>query len=284
MPSINHRINPSRISDQHNFSVTPFGVFCLECNKPVGDHNNDATADMLRMHNKHNGHSRIDEETTYSEVAESLNKEKNNEYGHIRNYYPWIVEENIPTLKCSCGKLFNDRSNLRKHCKLKATKGDGGNHTPEDTRAVVTTCGRTIEESIIMTMTNAPSQVDVSNSNTSGSALSTSDTDTIIPSLSPTTTPSVEATSVVATSKYIPLQSSNKRWINNTLENVNTIFSPFKRPDESLESYLPSLKLMMLNYNHPIITNITNDLKSLEDESPRQRNVLDFFIDWVQVR
>ena len=286
MMTSNNFVYPLRIHSLHNFGITPFGGYCLECNVPLGNANDKVTGSMLNQHNWRSKHQGLDKSLTYAGIAKSIIEEIDKRYGDTTDYSPWIVKRNISSLKCSCGILFADRSNLCRHKKTMEKKGLGEQHCMGRTTAVITTCGRSIEESIIKMMTNQPNGITdhTTNDSSAGSTSACTSTPTSLSIIAASST----STSLMATSKYAPIESTNKRWIDITLEDVKGIFTPYKRVDESLDSYLPSLKLLMLNYDHPVITNITNDLKAFEQDpsSTNTRSVVDFFVDcselWVK--
>ena len=78
------------------------------------------------------------------------------------------------------------------------------------------------------------------------------------------------------------------KWINHTLADINKMFLPYKRVDESLESYLPSLKLLVVNENKPVVESLMEDLNAIERSTfGKDDKCLEFFIkcvnEWVTV-
>ena len=41
---------PFEVNQHHNFGVTPFGIYCLECKSPIVKTWSSVTHDMIHMH------------------------------------------------------------------------------------------------------------------------------------------------------------------------------------------------------------------------------------------
>lgn len=260
---------PESFSDQHNYGLTPFGIYCLDCNTPIGNGEDeiDDLTNTIRTHEYRQGHKHAEGITPLS-IATEAKSTLGIKFGHLRDLSPWITKRNIKSFSCSCGKSFTRADNLQRHIK-KAEKTDpeGMIHQGKTTLSVVSVCGRYISQDKINAMIQEPIHAEASPSSTNS---------TLTANARP---------GICATAKYDKIEYSNRRWIETTLEHVRTTFHDYKRVDESLESYLPSLKLLMLRYNEPTITNIAKDLKITDKSMPNQEDgaTVNYFIGCCRV-
>ena len=118
-------MEPERISTEHNFGVTPFGVYCLECNAPVGNVNEKKLDKSLRMHIKRKQH-KIDGNVSYVELAKKLKNSISTRFGQVENYDPWVKVNNIKSYRCSCGTTAKNLWNMNRHIKNMKTSEPKG--------------------------------------------------------------------------------------------------------------------------------------------------------------
>ena len=246
--------SPERISNAHNFGVTPFGVYCFECGVPIGKGLGENVDSSLRMHVGRKSH-KLPNDTPISTISDSLMKAMSNRFGHVRNYILWVRETGIERYKCSCGVSFAKKSNYQRHAKRAEKDNPESSHCLSIVKSVSSVCGRVIEETKIKEMMGRSLCVTANN-----------DTNTSV--------------------DYIPIQWKNKKWITMQLVDIKKIFAPYKRPNESLDPYLASLKLLTIHENDPVIGSITNTLNLLDGDRSKNDKGLNFFMDcaekWVK--
>ena len=225
--------SPERVSNQHNFGITPFGVYCLDCSVPIGKPNDENVYDALKMHIGREKHS-VPNGTTVVMLADSLKRAIVDRFGHVQNYNSWLTQTNIQTYQCTCGTKFANTWNLQRHAKRAEKNNPESTHRLIITKSVRSVCGRVIEDSKITEMMKEPIRFvadDDTNSN-----------------------------------DYIPIQAKNKNTFTMQLDKVKNIFGSYKRPNESLEPYLASLKLVTINENGPVIERIKNCLSLVDND------------------
>ena len=135
--------SPERISNLHNFGITPFGVYCLECCVPIGNVDNDIIYDALKTHIRRQKHN-IPNGTTVVMLADSLKKAISDRFGHVRNYNSWITQTNIQTYQCTCGTKIANTWNFQRHVKRAEKVLPESIHQLLTTKSVKSVCGRTI--------------------------------------------------------------------------------------------------------------------------------------------
>ena len=249
MSTINTATKPQKISNDHCFGVTPFGVYCLECCIPIGNWNDKSLDKALRMHILRRKHS-IPDETTSTSLAQSLQHEITNRFANNkRDYSAWFTKTNIQSFRCTCGLSFSKSSNVTRHIKNAERNNPKGKHKAVCKQSVLTVCGRILDKDLIAQMSNVPEFSDVMN-------------------------------------EYVPLETKNNKWISMTSNNVKKIFSPYKRADENLEPYLPSLKLLAIYEDGPVIGRIKECLAFVDDDRSKNDDTLNFFLDcnekWIK--
>ena len=241
---------PQRISDDHNFGITPFGVFCFECGVPIGKGLGENVEAALRVHVRRK-HNNVPIDTT-SFISDSLMKAISNQFCHTRNYDLWIREKGIERYKCTCGVVFCKKSNYQRHAKKAEKDHPESSHCLTNVKTVMSVCGRVIEETKIKEMM--------------GRSVMVVDTNTSI--------------------DFIPIQMKNEKWITMQLADIKKLFAPYKRPNESLDPYLASLKLVTIHQNGPVIGSITSSLNLIDDDRSKNDKSLNFFMDctekWVK--
>ena len=250
--------SPVRVSSSHSFGVTPFGIYCFKCDLPVGCHGADFTKDTIRCHLKRKNHTEKDNLQPI-DILSSLKKEMKNQFGKLTNYDDWIKDKNVKQFQCSCGFLTRKPSNLKRHIESSGKKNNGVSHFQTDTvSCVLTSCSRTIPTSCIPNMTTEDVEI-VSVSSVSHTTYTSN----------ATTNDSLE---------YIPIQRANSQWVTMTLDKIKTIFTPYKRPNETLDPYLPSLKLMTVNGNGPVIERVSECLTLIDKDQKENDATLNFFM------
>ena len=206
---------PLKIDHQCNLGVTPFGVFCFQCNSPVGTIPfTTVSRQLLRSHLKLKDHNAPDD-TSFYKLADSLNKAIQNNYSSVINYKPWIKSFSDHTIKCSCSNIFRRKDNLLRHIKTMKDTNPGEVHIQVIGGTAQTTCSRTIDTSIIQqriqktsTTTqqifynNNPTATTQHSNNRSSSVATLQENDPSTAS-SPTSHPLI--------SKYVPIQRNDNR-------------------------------------------------------------------------
>lgn len=257
-------IYPLKVSSQHNFGVSPFGVYCFECSLPVGNSDGEITVDALRMHIQRKK-CFISKELQIVNLVKALNKSIQHHYCNVRNFGPWISKAKSQRFKCSCGILFKRQFNLDRHISNAKNSNPKSIHLPNSTESVMTTCGREIDISILDKMMNVPIQTVPNYTRPATSAIQINDKQT----------------------KFIPINRENRKWITTTLNHIKCLFTPYKRPDEMLDPYLPSLKLFTIYESGSVTDRIQDCLSTIDDECRSSDSTLDFFLGcsekWVKV-
>ena len=146
---------PLKISNNHSFGITPFGVYCLECCVPIGNLNNKALKDSLRMHIHRRKHS-ITGNSTPSYLLKMLQHEISNRFGNEGDYSAWIRKRNIKTYQCTCGVSIKNSGNKSRHIKIAQKNKPDVNHTIKCLQSVLTVCGRIVHEDTITKMIKVP--------------------------------------------------------------------------------------------------------------------------------
>ena len=224
------------------FAITPFGIFCVECQEPL-----ENTVDSIRMHISRNKHQ-ISNDTQVSEIHNKLNVKMKQMFGSLETYDPWIIKHNIKTFSCSCGKNYKDkRCNLTRHLKnIESKKVENGlKHFEIRSQSVFTSCQRMIDK---RTLEQIRQQF----------------------------TPKHECMNDIL--GCIPLKRENSAWIKTSLASIRNIFMPYKLPNERLEPYLPSLKLLVINTPTPVVSTIIDDLVYLDKQLEPNESTLGFFL------
>ena len=255
---------PEKISNSHHYGITPFGVYCLECCSPVGNVNDfSRLKDSIRMHNKREKHMFRNGDTA-SSIANSLKDSIGVRYGHIREYSPWIRKKNMKSFICTCGELFSKHSNIERHIKMAEKKNPEKIHQAKPCLSVSTVCGRVIDEESLKAMMKEP-----------------------IIEAAPLLLPGKNDCSIA--NEYIPIQSNNNKWLTVSLTKVKNIFAAYKCPNESIDAYLSSLKLLTIHENSPVIERILESLNLVNDNDCNQSSndsTLNFFLDcckkWIK--
>ena len=147
---------PERICTTHNFGISPFGVYCLDCCVPISDVDNDNPLENpLRMHIHRQKHT-IADSISVASIAKSLEQSISDRFGHMQDFTPWIKKRNIITFKCTCGETSKKRWNIKRHIKNVEENNQKAIHQLKVTRSVLTVCGRIIEEAKIENMMQIP--------------------------------------------------------------------------------------------------------------------------------
>ena len=263
-----NKIHPMRIGDNHEFGVSPFGVFCFECNVAIGTAFEAVNSSAIRMHVKRRKHT-LNEDLTFRTLTNQLNCSIKDNYSKLRDFDRWISDDKLSRWKCSCGdKVFRTRKNVLQHVRKMTNKttNDTVVHQVECKDCVKTTCGRILEISVLQRMMRKPidRQISVVDNSNVGKFVGQSNHE-----------------------GYIPIESTNERWINTTLTHIKGFFNAYKRVDENLNAYLPSLKLITINFPGSIITRIHDHLELIEDGEGNNTSSLLFFLEcaehWVKV-
>ena len=238
---------PRRVSPSHNFGITPFGIYCFECRSPVGEIGTHFSVDLIKKHMNRKHKCNGNAATNWLEIKSSLNEGMKQHFGNVRNYEGWIIKKNIPTYNCSCGFYTKRKANLDRHIERMETKAPEQSHAvAKSFSCAVSSCGRTILTKYLQSMENTPIDVvtlePVSNSSNTLSTITASDI------------------SNNGSNQYVPVKLNNKKWLTTKLENIRQIFNIYKRPDELLDPYLPSLKLLFIHSQGSVIERIKQDL------------------------
>jgi len=243
---------PYRVDEGHNFCVTPFGVYCGECNTPIGIVGCNIIDGPIRKHIQRKKHF-IGDNLTVSKVIESLKQCMKYKYNNVRNFDSWILKKNESMILCSCGLTLSTKSNFNRHIRNTDRKiSEKGSHIGENVSCVVTTCGRTIPVNILNNLMNKPCEIIVSDSTTTTSSI--------------THTTGTSQRNQEFKNKYTPMQLNNNEWISTTVEDVRKEFANLKRTDEALDAYLPSLKLLLIHSNGSVLNQIERDINMMENK------------------
>lgn len=280
---------PLKVSTLHHFGITPFGAFCFECCLPVGDVGSIISNDLLKKHIKRKRH-----EITLAvpKIVTSLRDGMKAKFYNTTDFSSYIARENFNTPMCSCGISFSNSYNLQRHVK----KYTINNHQPTSiihsalsVESVFTTCKRVVQVSVLNQMkVQASSRARFQLTTTASIASSQSSSATVAPPVTTQTNnylPSTTSTNTKETCHYLPLQSDNRKWVETTLDDVKNYFNAYKRPDESLQPYLPSLKLLTINGTGPVINRIRDNLVMMESipmEGCETDRGLAFFLSTVE--
>lgn len=279
-------IYPIGVNPKHPFGITPFGFYCFDCKVAVGNVGVPISNDVIKKHISRKKHG-ICSSVSIGDIVRSLNDAMKSRFGNVRGYDLWIVKENMPMIKCSCGITVSNNSNLNRHIKAMEKKNSEETHIGEKIDGVLTTCGRMIPTTTINELMCKP--IDLVTLDPAMSQYSMS-----------TITGPESSKNQVPTKNYLPVQSNNKKWLSTTVEDVRVLFNEYKRLDEKLDPYLPGLKLLVIDNEDCVITRIKNDLmlmdyemgSTLEEEDDDGGNVdtdsvLKFFLEctvkWVKV-
>ena len=190
------------------------------------------------MHNKREGH-RYKDGLTATSIANELKMAIAQRYGHIRDYSPWIKKKNIKTWVCTCGEIFAKAANVERHIERSEKKNPECVHQAMISMSVSTVCERIISVEKI----NAMVEEAVNEA----------------PSLMP---PDKNTCSTI---EYIPITSNNNKWLTVSLAKIKNIFTPYKRPNESIDAYLSSLKLLTIHENSAVRSRIVDSLGLVEN-------------------
>ena len=117
------------------FGVTPFGIYCRECNNKVGS-SKKAITDHLALKHRVNAPENID----------SFRSHASNEMKRLTdcgNFEQCLLTKRTG-YACQCGRSYNEKCSLNKHCRLPNCSCDERNAMPEMRHT--TTCGRIISE------------------------------------------------------------------------------------------------------------------------------------------
>ena len=271
-------IQPFQPHPNLNFGITPFGIYCFECNLPIGNIGSSGIIGTFRKHINRKKHH-ISSDQCISDLVSSLENAIKYRYGNIRNYDKWFEMKNTAVWRCSCGLITKSHFNLTRH--IESRQEDG--HIGKKGLGHFTTCKRTIENNTILEMMNKPVNiVSVDTTSTSSVTLSTitSSSDRNIP----------------LHNYCVPVKSTNNKWLTTTLEDVRKVFDKYKRLDEVLDPYLPLLKLLIIWCEGNVIKQIERDLALMEnnngvvvvpvennkdDYGKENESVLDFFIECI---
>ena len=194
---------PERVSGDHNLGITPFGVFCFECNTAVGKLDDKKLHKSIRMHITRKKHAMKDD-ISYVDLASDLKRLISIRFGQVNDYKPWIDVKSIKSYLCSCGTAINNVSNMKRHIKMMEKTNPESNHTSTEIESVLTVCGRTIEKKKLDSMA-MQSSIPVHHG-----------TDAVVDHLVPNN----------GICLYIPLQSNNRRWITMSRTAVKNVFAP----------------------------------------------------------
>ena len=242
-------IQPFQPYPNLNFGITPFGIYCFECNLPIGNIGSSGIIGTFRKHINRKKHH-ISSDQCISDLVSSLENAIKYRYGNIRNYDKWFEMKNTAVWRCSCGLITKSHFNLTRH--IESRQEDG--HIGKKGLGHFTTCKRTIENNTILEMMNKPVNiVSVDTTSTSSVTLSTitSSSDRNIP----------------LHNYCVPVKSTNNKWLTTTLEDVRKVFDKYKRLDEVLDPYLPLLKLLIIWCEGNVIKQIEWDLALMENNN-----------------
>ncbi len=272
-----------RVHENHNFGITPFGVFCFECKLPVGGAGVKINIEMIRRHNNRKKHS-IPDAMNLNDIVESLSNTQKNLFSNITDFSPWIAKNNILIRKCLCGMTTMQQSNLVRHVKSMKQKDPSSYHkaTPP-INGFMSTCGRTLPASMINNTTG------LSGVSTTCVTISSSKSLSTITNSSQDST--ITTTKSTTSNNYIPLQSQNRKWLMITTDHIKRVFKDLKRVDESLDPYVPSLKLLFLGSGNDVLQELQSDLLFLDniqkgpmsDDDQCLRFLLDCLSEWIKV-
>ena len=258
--------SPERISNLHNFGVTPFGIYCLDCRVPIGNINDTGIINSVKMHICRKNHE-VADGLSASSLIKALRKAIRDKFGTIDDYTPWIKDMNVNTYKCPCGVRISSQSNMQRHIIKAETKDNTKSiHCKLPDLSVRTVCGRVIPKDIFEAMLKKPF-VSVRSSKSSPASLTTARKNDTCP--------------------YIPIKTKNRQWITTTLNHVRNQFTPYVNKNESLEPYLPSLKLLTLHENGSVVDKIKEYVGMIDGDSAISDSTLSFvlgcFEKWVKL-
>ncbi len=270
---------PFRINNEDTFGVTPFGVYCFECNEPVGKAGRKVSSNTLQMHMRRRDH-RLVPNVKFVRLATILDNCIQSRYGSITDPSPWISETKS-IRQCTCGATFSSNANVSRHKKSKQKKNPYEVHDVRKKELFITSCKRTVDHAIINKITHQQTirvvQPSPSLSSTSFS-LSQSSQSTMQASQSSTqTNGSVE---------YVPIQLPHKGWISIKLAHIKNLFLHLKRLDENLEPYLSMLKLLKIDAGeNDVLQQLKDDVTTIYEETDDA--TLTFFLgctdEWIKV-
>ena len=260
--SICENIEPLRLSVKHTFGVTPFGGYCFECCSPVGNLFEYINRKNILSHMKKKKH-KLPKDSDMEIALNDMNNAIKEKYGNVENYRPWIANWKKKTYRCVCGVVFAHATNLYRHIRSMKKKKSNKKHHDNSIPSVMTTCGRLVEMELLQQCKQrkfTETSIEINKANT-----------------------------VIATENnnrdYVPIDNENRKWITTKIRNIRAYFWQFKRSDESLEAYLPSLKLLTINSDGPVIDTIKKYLELADDDCEDNDNTLKFFIEcskkWV---
>ena len=254
---------PLKIISDFEYGITPFGIYCLQCNRPIGGNvpslmgNN---VECIRKHNTRKNHQ-VDRNQNITKNVSLLEKAIKKKFGNIKNLEPWLLDKNIQMFRCSCGMATTKKSNITRHIETKKKDGnDSELHIIDEIQCVLTTCGRNIDVDVINEMVCKPTNVTIMNS---------------VGTRSSSTSSSIKTPSTLTSSgnydrnfdQFIPLKSDNSKWQTVTIENVRQVFKRYKRMDETLDTYLPLLKLMVIWCEGSVVNRLERDINLMDGVS-----------------
>ena len=264
--------HPIGISGSNHFGITPFGVYCFACTSPVGGMDRDPLKleKSLRSHILRNpSHDSVDN-TKVKAICSEIVREMNGRFCDGRNYNRWIKDNNSFQYKCrNCGVCCKTLNGITKHKRKFEKSNPASIHQYHKVKSVVSVCNRTITQHLLQKMMNKPIRI-VNNI----PVLNTVEVDNS----------DDEFIEVLPVCPYIPIQSNNRKWITVKMDEVKQLFSEYKRINENLEPYLPSLKLMVINDDAVASETIKSSLTSIKglDEEKNDSDLV-FFLKCIKV-
>ncbi len=113
---------PLRVKEDLPFGVSRFGVFCFECDAPIGSNPGKINTNILYKHFKKYKHP-IPSEMRIADIVELLNNGFQTELEKCTNLDAWLIQQSKPSPECTCGRTsFSHRSNLNRHIKAMRKK------------------------------------------------------------------------------------------------------------------------------------------------------------------
>lgn len=262
---------PIRISDEHDFGITPFGMYCFRCKSSVGgmDTDQQITLKNIRNHQNRNPHVFLESESMKA-ISSQIANEMTKRFGDVRNYNCWISNNNMTSYSCyECGKSYETLNGFIKHKKKYEKENPGSVHNYYIVKSVKTVCNRVITQQVLELKMNEPVEIYRTIPN-SEIVIVSNRQEQINEEKSPC--------------PYIPIQNKNRKWLTVKMDQVKRLFSEYKRVNENLEPYLPSLKLMVVNDDGVATETIKSSLLSIKglDEENNDSDLL-FFLKCMEI-
>ena len=234
---------PLRISEVHDFGVTPFGAFCFKCKSSVGKQDLSNLEKSIRTHVSRKKHE-IGNEKSLTMIVSDIEHAISVRFSNVRNYDRWIRRKSVLIYTCSCGASSDKLGNMKRHKQAHEKSNPETIHIYSQTESVITVCNRKIEKSLLEKM-NMDNNITVQDNNITVQDNLAQDTNN-------------------ETCLYIPIKNDNRRWLTTKMKQVKSVFFKYKNPNETLDPYLSSLKLMMVNVEVPVIDNIRSNLSMIK--------------------